>query len=104
MFKFGYIFNHRADVDDRLDYIYDIIDDWMLAGKFDKCDEVLKKLQDSYLDMIEDHQDIIIGVLTITAPGKPNFKNRDGFAKAVYDKLLDQLGKDEADALTSGLL
>jgi hypothetical protein len=43
-----YAFDQVIDSDIRLDYIYDIIDDWMFKGRFDKCDKVLKFLCDCY--------------------------------------------------------
>jgi len=103
-FRFRYIFNPKADIDDRLDYIYDILDDWMIAGNFDKCDEVLQTIYDKHLNMTSRHLDIFMGLLTITLPSKDKLKNRASFVKAIHDKLLVQEGKEHTDALMSGLL
>jgi len=102
-FRFKYIFNMNADIDDRLDYIYNTIDDWMKQGKYDKCDKVLEEIYNNHMDMINKHSEIVIAFLFVTVSEKDKIKNRDKFAKEVYNRLLTQ-GKKIADDLTAGLL
>jgi hypothetical protein len=99
-----YAFDQSIDADTRLDYIFDIVDDWMLKGRFDKCDQILDSLYQRYLHMTETDPDIMIGFLTVTIVGKPKLQNRDKLAQAVHRTFVSLRGQTYADALMVGLL
>lgn len=99
-----YAFDQSIDTDIRLDYIFDIIDDWMLKGRFNKCDQVLNSLYERYLHMVNTEPDVMIGFLTITLAGKHKLQNRDKLAQAIHQAFVSSRGLIYADALMTGLL
>jgi hypothetical protein len=69
-------------VENRLDFIFNKIDDFLLEGGFDSVDEILKEIE---IDKIGN--DDIIGILTITSHDKERLNERDFFIRKLNDSI-----------------
>ena len=69
-----------SSIEDRLDYIYDTLDDLLLDGEFCKCDYILNNIDKSKLDIYD-----FAGILTITYPWKSGLVFRQGFYDSCFD-------------------
>jgi len=88
--KFFEEINKERHIDDTLDYIFDTLDNLLLDGQFDTCDEILDKF------VVEDYDEtILVGVLTIVYVWKEKLKNHKDFC--------DRVSKIVNDNITDGL-
>ena len=87
-----------SSIDERIDYIYDTLDDLLLDGEFCKCDYILNNIDITKLDAYD-----IAGMLTITFPWSDNLV----FRKSFYDKspgiISKTYPKSEVDDILRGL-
>ncbi|MFC1759412.1 hypothetical protein ACFL2H_11705 [Planctomycetota bacterium] len=65
---------NKGQIDAALDIVYDRVDEMMLAGQFDEVNQTIADLNVDELSI-----DIILGVLTITLPGKSKLPDRNKF-------------------------
>ena len=75
------------ETDERLDDIYDVVDELFLAGEFRKVDTLLYAMKNC------DDFDIQLGLLTITIPAKSKLNNR----QAIFDCARDYCITNERD-------
>lgn len=69
-------------MDSILDSIFDVIDEMLLAGKFEEVDALLKTIQ------LEKHSvEFLLGILTVTLRAKTHLLQRDSFFKKVANTL-----------------
>lgn len=82
---------------EKLDEIFNRVDDLLLDGKFDEVDKELRGLNPDTLDTTSS-----LGYLTITFAAKRRLKARAAFLSAVRQKLTAER-PSEVEALLSGL-
>ena len=89
----------------KLDVIFDTMDDWFLAGRFELADEFLERVPPKFLSAIH-RETLICGVLTITLrPWKEGkLQYRDKWAEAARESLNGSMGPSEANKLLRGLV
>lgn len=86
----------RRSIDEALDLVYDVADEMLLAGEFNRLNTVLCRTEVDRL-----HSDILLGVLTITAAASSQLPDRPSFFAKV-ETVLRKRG-DFEDGLLAGL-
>ena len=79
------------------DLILHYMDDWMLDGRFDLCDELLEKTNMNRLDTIA-----IVGLLSATICAKERLSQRKRFVEQAESRL-EGLAPDRVEKLMEGL-
>lgn len=88
--------DRRGKTDVALDLIYDTVDEWMIAGDFDRLDFLLASVAaDDY------SADILLGLLTASLPGRTRLPSRRKLYSET-ERILKQRGQWE-DGLLTGL-
>lgn len=96
--------DHQLNIDQRLDQIYDQLDDWLLEGRFSLCDRVMELLHTQHTETCLNELDLGIGFLTITGPARHRLPARDSFATALKEGLKQRgISEKELTPLFSGL-
>lgn len=93
-----YEFTRRGAEEALLDFIYDRLDNLLLAGDFDTCDAILTEVNVARLDSVG-----MIGFLTITLPARQRLDAREGLVTRIRDALLQKRPGHEVDGLLQGL-
>ncbi len=88
--------DQRGQTDAALDIIFDQIDEMLLAGKFNRVDQLLAETTPSDFSV-----ELLLGILTVTLPAKNRLPNRIGFVGQVRQTLGDRGVVD--DGLLVGL-
>lgn len=86
----------HGNQDEALDLIYDSIDALLRDGRFEKCDEVLRKIDVSITSV-----DLVLGVLTATLPVHSRLPSLPRLVSAVREVLLGM--NEDADLILAGL-
>ena len=81
--------------DQALDLIYDSIDALLRDGQFEKCDDVLREVDE------KTSIDLLLGLLTATLPAHSQLPSRSRLVRAVRDVLLGL--KEDPDHILAGL-
>lgn len=89
----------KEDLEDKLYLIYNYIDDLLLDGQFEICDNILLNLNH------EDFNDptILLSFLTITAAAKDRLKNRHSCYLKIKSFFEKNYTKDKVEAMLVGL-
>lgn len=96
-----FVFREDVDVQKRLDYLFQTIDDLLLQGKFEAVDTALFAVKEEYMEKCVEHPSIGVGFLVVTN-GCTELESRDEFASSLHDRFEEE-GLD-ADLLTKGLI
>ncbi|MCI0643158.1 MAG: hypothetical protein L0Y72_18240 [Gemmataceae bacterium] len=64
--------------DASLDLIYDSVDELLRASQFEECNEILKGIEVESCSI-----DVLLAILTATAPARSQLKSRDQFFQLV---------------------
>jgi len=75
-----------------LGYIYDTLDNWVLAGKMADVDSVLDRIDVNSCELV-----YLIGYLTITLQWKSKLSARAKF----YDRVKDRILQEEPERITA---
>ncbi len=67
----------------QLNYLYNTLDDWLLAGQLMKVDEVL-----ACVDINTTNYAVLIGFLTVTLPWKSRLTTRTAFLEKVRSRVM----------------
>jgi hypothetical protein len=87
-----------GNVDDLLDYIFDIIDNLFIEKKFELVNTLFESIDVNLLTI-----DSIVGILTITHNCKDKLPFRSSFYKQAYKILNDQYPSEEVNQILGGL-
>lgn len=88
--------DQRGQTDAALDIIFDQIDEMLLAGEFDRVDQLLIEIMPGDFSV-----DLLLGLLTATLPAKNRLSNREAFFERVAQTLHDR--GEAKDGLLVGL-
>lgn len=81
-----------------LRYLYDELDELLLAQCFSQCDHILRAV-----DVNNTHLKILMGYMTITLPWRQQLTERGAFMDRVRQAALKELPTARVDALLKGL-
>jgi hypothetical protein len=82
-----------------IDFIFDRINNLLMAGDFDECCEILDKTQTEKLPPM-----LLVALLTITAAARKQLiPHRDQFFVRAYANIEAERGKEATDRLLVGL-
>ena len=77
-----------------LTLLFDEIEDRLIDGKYDFCEEFMKNIQ------IEDFSvSVLVGVLIITRPFKDKLMNREDCSNRIRKYIYDNHDKEESDQI-----
>lgn len=88
----------ESDIDAALDLAFRRIDEWLRASFFERCDHVLQRV-----DAGTFHEDLLVGLLTITFAAKDKLPARARFLERSALVLRKRLGEGEAARALNGL-
>lgn len=86
------------DIDAGLDLAFREIDTWLRDGRFELCNEVLKRI-----DVGAFHEDLLVGLLTITFSAKTELSARERLFQRTSHVLRLRIGADAAHRSIAGL-
>lgn len=86
------------NIDQKLDSIYDTLDEHFRNGRFAEVDEILTKI-----DVEKENTDVLLGYLTASLPASHKLKTRRGFYKKVEIKFNKTYTWKETVELLRGL-
>jgi hypothetical protein len=99
-----WLFNQTDDpVSTRLDAIFDRVDEWLLAGEFDKADDIFRLLLQQFFRETLDCIELTIGFLTVTHGAQEHLECRRVFIDQFRNALVEREGERRTQALLGGL-
>jgi len=93
--------NYTAEKDgvsSALREMYDEIDEFLLAGDFDRCNEILRSVDTDFTPLT-----ILIGYLTITLTWRENLSERGALFQRTRQAALRELSQTRVENLLKGL-
>jgi hypothetical protein len=81
-----------------LDILYDVVDDELIAGRFDHVNDWL-----SHLDLRASSDEVLVTILTITFPWRERIRGRHSFLSRVDQVLIERHGRRRAATILDGL-
>ena len=80
-----------------MDHFFDLFDDLLLEGRFEKIDNILLSLETDTLS-----SEVLVGLLSITLAAKEELKHREKFVEKA-ERRMRRIDPDRADNLIEGL-
>lgn len=95
--------NNELVVDERIDVLFDCVDDWLLAEDFERTDEIFRVLNESTMDTAIEQLEITLALLTVTHGAQSQLPARARFVKELRDHLKDEMSPADVEAHLHGL-
>jgi hypothetical protein len=89
--------------DERMDTMFDQVDDWLLEGAFEIVDRHFSMLIEEKMETAIDDLSITLGLLTVTNGARDKLEHRQPFYNALMEALYESMGEDEVRAHLHGL-
>ena len=86
--------DNAKNIDSKLDFIFDCIDDMLIAGEFSEVNEIIKKVDINKYDI-----SLLLGFLTITLSAKNKLPYRSEF----FMNVKNSYHKNDVNEMFSGL-
>lgn len=91
-----YALVQEEEIDDAIDLLFDQVDDLLLAGDFEECNNLLLSIDVKMLDV-----NLLVALLTITYPAKDELRDRGSVVRRIA-KRLRALAPERAEGLLRG--
>lgn len=88
---------------DRIDDVFDTLDDLCLAGDFERIDAMFCLLMEERMDEALDELDVTLAILTVTLGAPDQLPARSEFLETLESALLKDRTKGEVQVLLTGL-
>lgn len=88
----------RGEIDAAMDHAFDTVDRWLAEARFGLCDDMLASVDESTV-----HEDLLVGLLTITYAARSRLTSRADFLARASKALTRRLGAPEAARSLQGL-
>jgi uncharacterized protein (TIGR04255 family) len=99
-----WMFNQTdAPIAARLDAIFDRVDEWLLAGNFEKADEIFRLLRQQFFQEALGCTELTLGFLTVTHGAQEHLSCRRAFIVQLRNALVEREGESRTRALLGGL-
>lgn len=90
--------------DERMDTMFDQVDDWLLEGAFGVVDQHFSTLlEEEKMSAAIDDLSITLGLLTVTNGARDKLEHRQSFYDALKKELYKSMDEDEVRAHLHGL-
>lgn len=98
---FETVFDQSQPLQERLDLIFDTLDDWLLNGNEEKVNQIFFALREGYMEECTDELSLGVGFLTVTSGA--DLRDREKFCQAFEQEIEVKYDDVDPELLIGGL-